>query len=184
MNIDENNIRTIVSGEVVGDFSPYLEGSIDTCDEYARKVIKKLEKSPILEVEKELDDYGSGYASYFDVFITKKDKSHYIQRENYTEINGITLFISRLAPIAVFGTGQKTKHETGGSYGYLSAEIVGQLPDGDWVRELEEIRNILSIYKFAILTRQEIIKNLLFDVDIPTIFDSEKVFDALFYWED
>jgi|GEM_PF-6912823 hypothetical protein len=184
MDLNESNIKSVVNGVPVGDFSPFSDSEVEACDAYAKKLCKKIEECYSLEVISELDSYGSGYASYFDLFVTKRDKSQYTQKEGYVEIKGISLYISRVAPVAVYGQGQRTRSENGGSYGFLDASAVGAEPSGDWSAELDQIRNYLNIYKYSLLSRSEVNKTLWFDVFVPTILGSETVFDALFYWAD
>ncbi|WP_163831843.1 hypothetical protein [Spartinivicinus ruber] len=185
MNINESNIRKIVGRYPVGDFPPFSNSDTKACNQYARKLCNKIESSKVLEVILEPDSYGSGYASYFDLFITKKDKSFYVQKDGYIEIKGISLYISRLAPIAVFGEGEKAINETDGfASHFLDCSCISSYPVGDWSIELNEVRNFLNIYKYTLLLKKEVLKPLWFSVEIPTILDSEHVFDALFYWED
>lgn len=184
MNINEQNLRKIIAGVPVGDYPPFNQGRAKSANACARQLCKKITALRMLDVTQSLDSYGSGYASYFDIFITKSDKSSTIDRGHYIEKKGITFYISRLAPIAVYGKSVRTLHDNGGSYGFLDCESIGTTPKGDWSREIEAVRQLLNIYKYAVLPSAEVSKQLWFETKIPTILDGETVFDALFYWED
>ncbi len=184
MILTEENIRKIVEGVPVGSFGPFLKHDTKECNAYAKKLCKKIESIKSLEVELMDDSYGSGYASYYDLFLTKRDKSVYSDKGGYTLIKGVTLYISRLAPVSVFGYGERTRNRSGSSYGFLDASSIGTLPDGDWSRELSKIKETINIYKYSLLSKSEVSKELWFNVAIPTILDSKNIFDSLFYWAD
>lgn len=184
MDLNEENLRKIVKGIPVGSFSPFIDADYQGANNYALKLSKKLQENKVLAVEQERESYGCGYASYYDLFITKKDGSLCLQRGDSIDMQGIRLYISRLAPVAVLGYAEKSKHISGGSSSFLDSSGVNTFPDANWELELTEIRNTLNIYRYALLSKNEVVKPLWFDVDIPTIMDSDNVFDALFYWED
>lgn len=184
MEISERNIKRISEMKPAGDFDPYRGGDEEECEQYGLKVVRKIEGLNLFEVSSEVDDYGSGYASYYDVFVTKKDGSAKKKINGLLEVEGVTIFISKLAPMAAFGYTKKIFSANSTSSSVLTVEGVGKLPAGDWNKELHEIRNILNIYRISILSKAELETELWFKVSPPTVFDCRCVFDALFYWED
>jgi hypothetical protein len=81
VELSEENLRKIVEGEPVGKYPPFLSGSYKDCDTYANKLAKKIANLKTIEAELLTDSYGSGFASYYELFITKKDKSYYFDKE-------------------------------------------------------------------------------------------------------
>jgi hypothetical protein len=186
MNLSEATLRQCIKGEPVGDRYPYNNGSKQEIENFLKQVIAELKDSQLIQIDADFSHYGSGYASYVDLFCYYKDGSFNIQRGETTWIIGITLYLSRLAPVAVYGSGEKTKRKDGGSYSFLRPEDVGTLPEGEWNEVLYEISNKLIKFGFDLLQPEDILPLLIFDTKIFTILNNGayRVFDALFYWED
>lgn len=184
---NEQLIR-IIETKPVGNFYPYNtdEYDYDAVDEYISKVVGSLASIRSIEFEADFESYGSGYASYVDVFCWKRDGSSSEQRDGVFWIDGIRIYICRLAPVAVMGVGQITKHDTGGSSDYIEPRFVNELPSSDWEDEIYQIKNILESNFLTILDREYVNQPLDFEAKIPTILADKpyKIFDALFYWED
>jgi hypothetical protein len=152
-----------------------------------QRVIRGLMRSRLLEVSVAPDSYGGGTASYFDVFCAKRGGQSTVKKDGVDYIDGIAVYLSRLAPVAVFGPMLHTRHPTGGSSSFLTAEIIGDCPAGDWSKEISEITKILTrYYGITILDRADLVKKLPFEAKIPTCFKRKgyQVFDAVFYYDD
>ncbi|MCP3776427.1 hypothetical protein NLX71_24585 [Paenibacillus sp. MZ04-78.2] len=136
MILTNEQLKRIIEGKPVGDYYPYNMKEYDSkpIDDYLSKVIGSLNQINSLEFESIFDHYGSGFASYVDVFCWKKDGSSSSDLRGVLWRNGIRIYICRLAPIAVLGKGQSSKHATGGSRDFLNVDIIDSLPNGDWAR--------------------------------------------------
>jgi hypothetical protein len=137
-----------------------------------------------LGVEAEFDHYGSGYASYVHVFCAKAGGRSRTRRACEDSIDGIAVYLSRLAPFAIYGREQRTKSASGSSMQYLGLADVYSLPPGNWEAEISAVLQVLEGFNFVLPARAQLVEALPYKLDIATIFDDTHVFDAIFYWED
>lgn len=184
MILTVEQLQSIINVNPVGDTFPYLGGSEEDIENHLKAVVATLRRSHLLDVEADFNHYSSGYASYVDVFCAKSNRQSTVCRGDTDWIDGIAVYLARLAPIAAYGTQQRTRHARGGSQGFLRSRGVGQIPNGDWSNELHEIITSLKSFGFLLPNLEELCEPLPFKAKIPTIFDNECVFDAIFYWED
>lgn len=184
MILTVKQLQSIIDMNPVGDTFPYFGGSEQDIENHLKAVVATLRHSPLLDVEAEFNHYGSGYASYVHVFCAKSNRQSTVRRGDTDWIDGIAVYLARLAPIATYGVEQRTRHLRGGSRGFLESRHVGQLPNGDWSNELYKIVTTLENFGFILPSLEELCEPLPFKAKIPTIFNSECVFDAIFYWED
>ena len=187
MHFSEEQLRDVIDGKIIGAFFPFQGGTYNQVVYFYKDLIAALERSRLLKVITDYSSYGSGYASYVDVFCYKRDGSSTQQKKGYMDIEGIGIYLCKHAPVAIVGPNQKSISERGGSYGMLSVHQVGKMPPGNWDQEFERIREVLTNYQIEILTRRIVNQPLPFDAKIPTVLDQGdgyRVFDALFYWED
>lgn len=145
-----------------------------------------MERSRLLKFDADFRSYGSGYASYVDVFCYKKDGSSIENKHGDLWIDGISIYLCKHTPVAIFGPNKKIKGIRTGSYGMLSPYSVGEIPSGIWDEELKFIKEKLEEYKIEFLTKRVVKGQLSFETEIRTVLNNDgyKVFDALFYWED
>src|SRR5688572_23746580 len=107
MELSESNLRTIfVELRRVGSTWPYDRGSAEDVEAYLRDVVAFLQRSPRLVFDPHRDHYGSGYASYIHLFCSKRGRKS-ARRQEDIEVPGIDLYLSRLAPLAVYGAGSQ-----------------------------------------------------------------------------
>jgi len=186
MIFSEDELRQIIAGKTVGDFYPYRGGTQKQILFFIKELIYKFDKSKLLDYDVDFDSYGCGYSSYVDLFLYKKNRRSTIVKGNSDYIDGISIYISRLAPVAVLGVNQKTKHDSGGGYGFLSTKSINKLPEGDWKNEINYIKQRFEKNNITFLSNKIVNKKLDFDVEISTNLseDEYKVFDALFHWMD
>lgn len=181
-------LKRIIETNPVGDFYPFnlKEYNDVAADEYISKVVGSLAAIKNLAYETEFDSYGSGYASYVEVFCYKKDGSSSEERDGVLGIDGIRIYVCRLTPVAVIGKGKVTKHDKGGGSDFLPSQNVDVLPSGDWEEMAGGIRDVLARYHFKVLDSKYVNLPLPFKAEIPTIIGDSpyKIFDAIFYWED
>jgi hypothetical protein len=149
-----------------------------------KNVWHDLEQSKQIAVESE--GYGSGYASYLDIFCYKSDRSSSRVAGLSTTIDGIALYLCKLAPVAVMGAMTKTKSKNGGSSSFLRPDDLNKLPSGDWNSVVAEIELKLEKQNFVLLEPQVLQQTIPFEAQIPTILGDPpyQIFDAFFHWED
>lgn len=187
MEITQTIIDKSVTQQPFGTFEPFLTGDDDDAASFYRGVLSVLEKLPGVSVVRELDHYGSGYASYVAAFLHPSDGRSQRDFVYYIETTGLLLYLSRLAPIAVFGASSRTdnKRDKGSSSGFIDVDNVGRLPDGDWAPFLATITACLHSFRIEFLPREPLLLPAPDGVSIPTLFDPPyHVFDTLFYWMD
>ena len=187
MEITGDIIEKSVTQQPFGTFEPFLTGDDNDAASFYRDVLSALEKLPGVSVVRESDHYGSGYASYVAAFLYPSDGRSQRDVVDYIETTGILLYLSRLAPIAVFGTSSRTdnKNDKGSSSGFIDVGNVGCLPDGDWAPFLAAITTCLRSFRIEFLPREPLLLPAPDGVSIPTLFDGPYyVFDTLFYWMD
>lgn len=183
-----DELKRIIDGKPIGDFYPYNmeEYNHKEIDTYISKVVGSFAGIRNLLLESDFKSYGSGYASYVDVFCWKRDGSSTQVDQYETNIDGIRVYVNRLAPVAIIGSDQVTKHRNGGSSGFIHSHTINVLPPGDWEEQVEGIKKVLTMYQYKILDSTYLNQPLPFQAKIPTILADPpyKIFDALFYWED
>lgn len=179
-------LRRIISGTAVGDIWPYADGTEAEIEGYLKRVVADLDRTPSLDAKADFDHYGSGYASYVHVFCSKSKGRSTTRRGTTDWIDGFSVYLCRLAPVAAYGPSQRTRHAQGGSADFLSPHTVGETPRGEWVEEERELAAVLARHGFTLPDRVELCAPLPFRAEIPTVLTDPpyQVFDALFYWED
>lgn len=173
-----------------------------------RQVVQALRGLEGVEIHAEPTHYGSGGASYRDVFIYKssdaRDLSATVELNSNVEVPGIALYLCELAPIATW-SGQHRAFRVSAapvgaphcleisSFGFLLPSPLLQPPAGDWESIIAGIEGILRRNGFAVLGSAELDKPLPFTAEIGTLLpeytpgrsaDRFLIFDAVFYWED
>lgn len=186
MNYSDDELLKVINGEIVGDFYPYLGGTKNQVIFYLKELVGRLERSRMLKIDADFRSYGSGYASYVDIFCYERDGSTTEKKNNTLWIDGISIYLCKHASVAVFGANTKTIGNQRGSYGFLDPLSVGSLPPGNWEEALDFIKSKLDEYKIQILAKRYVKQQLSFKADIRTVLNNDgyKVFDAFFYWED
>lgn len=187
MEITRAIIDCSISKKPFGSSEPFVTGDERLVYSFYSDVFTALERLPEVSLVRELDHHGSGYASYISAFLFPRDKRSQRDFPDRVETTGILLYMSRLAPIAVYGASGRTenKRNSGGSSGFLSVENLGKLPEGDWIDFLMSVRECLQAKNIEILPAEPLLLPAPEDVRIPTLFDGPHyVFDTLFYWSD
>jgi hypothetical protein len=185
VEITNEILEQIIAGKPVGNHEAYKNGSHNKIKGHIKATIHDLGQSRIIALEIQ-DSYGSGYASYVDVFCYKKDRSSSQVKSGTTYISGIAIYLCKLAPVVVMGSMGISRGPNGGTFGFLRAEDVGTFPPGDWLKVETEIRQKLERHGFEILKPRELKKPLPFTAHIETNFGDPPftIFDAFFHWMD
>ena len=193
MTFDEATLRAIIDCLPRGDFGPFAAGDEEAAENYACQLRAAITASNQFAVYQHADEYGSGYASFFDLFISKQPLQTALADGENRTIDGITLYINRLAPIAVFGSEQVTVKQSRpgtiqGWRGHIPVAQLNQLPSGDWREELTTINYWLQQYGYRLLDQASAQQPLPFNAaDVGytwNLFGTGTVYDALFYWVD
>ncbi len=185
MEITDEVIRKSVASEPFGLVEPFITGDERAVEAWHARVLAGLGRSPLLRVDRESDHYGSGYASYVSAFISPRDGRSVVEHPTFVDTIGILLYLSRLAPIAVFGSSSRNKNNSGSSSGFIEINNLNRPPEGDWSDFMREVRALLEGHGIELLDREPLERPVPRDVVIPTCFDGPyRVFDTLFYWCD
>lgn len=180
----EKYLRNIVDG----DLNPKMEGRVKT-------MIQNIKEANVANIRVESDSYGSGFSSYFHVYVSKLDESDKNVRvdgaKRFEEIRGIMIYFCRLAPVAVLSSGKwgrtyQNNQDFGGYGHFICPEDVITIPPKNWSEELTDIFRICEEFGYAFFTIEEVDRELEFELSIPTILSDPpyKIFDCFFYWED
>lgn len=203
LEFSNEQLQMMISGKTVGDSYPYNTNDKKQIEQYIQDLFYKLNCSKFIQCEAIFDHYGSGYASYVDIFCYKRDGSsklneEYIEKDLLTSIQleGLVIYISRLAPVAILGKDirhkavidtEKVKDEFFSGMGMMSKpeEVLDEAPQF-FVEEFPEIKQILKNAGYELLEREYLSQPLPFTTKIQTFTDPRqyKVFDAIFYWMD
>lgn len=187
MNITLEHLRKSVAAEPFGSFQPFVPGDEQLVAAFYRSVLASIERSRAIALMVEDDHHGSGYASYISAFLYPRDGRSRVQHSEYVETTGVLLYLSRLAPIAVFGRSFRTQNtkNSGKSSGFVDSSNVGLLPEGDWSDFYRSMTQPLDAARVELLPRESLLEPAPTELQIPTAFDPPYfVLDALFYWSD
>jgi hypothetical protein len=187
MDVTDAILSKSVSQRPFGTFEPFVTGDDDAVAAFYARVLAGLERTRNVAVIREHDHHGSGYASYVSAFLYPRDGSTRIEARTHVTTTGVLLYLSRLAPIAVFGRSDRTDHTTGGggASGFIEATNLNLLPDGDWSDFMYAVRSVLTAANVELMAREPLMLPAPAGLRIPTAFNPPYyVFDALFYWED
>jgi hypothetical protein len=187
MQITDAIINDSVAKRPFGKFEPFITGTDRDAWDFYSDVLSSLERVPGISVVREADHQGSGYASYVSAFLYPSDDSTRRDYPTYVETTGILLYMSRLAPIAVYGASGRNdnKGDRGSSSGFIGADNVGTQPDGDWTAFIAAVTDCLDRFRIEVLPREPLLQPAPDGIKIPTVFDGPYyVFDTLFYWCD
>ena len=91
-------VRRATRDEIVAITGAWADGE-QAVEGFLRRVVADLHRQPSTVVEHaEFGNYGSGYASFAEVFITSRDGT---RRRTDSDVDGLSLCLCRLAPFAV-----------------------------------------------------------------------------------
>ncbi len=187
MEITNEILEKIIAGKPVGDVAPYSGGSHNVIKGFLKDTVHDFEQSKLFDLEVESESYGSGYASFWDLFCYKKNGKSSTLKDNTTYIDGIAVYLCKLAPVAVMGAMERTRTgNSSSSSSFLHAEDVGTVPPGNWLEIAREIRTKLEKRGFVLLERKILQQRIPFKTEIVTIIGDNppQNFNAFFYWCD
>jgi hypothetical protein len=191
----ETYLRNAAADQVQGDFTPFNKKDIAKVKRYVKGMLGRLSDNHRIVVLPDYSAYGSGFASYINVKISKKDKSDttFVKDGNRTteKKDGLLLYICLLAPYWYFGKGDWWDNYSNGVYqsgssNFLMPDSIKKYNKDLWETEIEQITRLFEEYRYALLTQKEVEKQLDFEVKIERNLGEKPytVFDCLFHWED
>jgi hypothetical protein len=195
MPFSEDYLRRIARKEVVGDFPPFALGSITKIENYIRKIVAQLASISTILVDADFTNYGSGFASYVEIRISKRDRSDSTtlaqnQRVTY-ETNGLLLYVSKLTPYWFYGGSSWAKtyeggHHVGGGSMFLEPASQANINQAVWEHDRQLIEAVLQGFRYGLLTPTELTQPAPAAISIPTVLANKPytVFDCFFYWQD
>ncbi|TMR15510.1 hypothetical protein ETD86_26990 [Nonomuraea turkmeniaca] len=185
---DPTALRSAVNDQLAGAAGAWAGGATSV-DGFLRRVVADLDRMPTLSVHHaEFRHYGSGYASYADVFITKRDGSMRRSENGWTKVEGLPLALCRLAPLAALF--KPDVHSSGpggaGSRGIPELSLVTDTALPGWEEEFRQIRQVLDRHDIALLDSRVLGLPLEAELRVETVLGSPpySVFDAWFRWRD
>jgi hypothetical protein len=191
----ETYLRALAADQVHGDFAPFNKKDIGKVQRYVKGMLGRLSDNHRILVLPDYKAYGSGFASYINVKISKKDKSDttIVKEGNRTteKKDALLLYISLLAPYWYFGKGDWWDNYSngkfmGGSSNFLMPDSIKKYNKDLWETEIEQITRLFEEFRYTLLTQKEVEKPLDFEVKIVSNLGEKPytVFDCLFHWED
>lgn len=124
-------LQELIHGKIIGTIFPYDTKSDEEIEAHIRRLLYRIKRIPNLICEVEWDHFGSGYASFVEVFCYEREHVKRIATAygiEELEIEGVLINISRLAPVAIFGDDERSKTiriETGEVIGGCRGSIMG-----------------------------------------------------------
>ncbi|MFG1688747.1 hypothetical protein ACGFNP_51975 [Nonomuraea sp. NPDC049269] len=185
---DPTALRSAVNDQLTSAAGAWADGAT-AVDGFLRRVVADLDRMPTLSVHHaEFRHYGSGYASFVDVFITKRDGSMRRSENGWTRVEGLPLALCRLAPLAALFKPDVQSSGPGGasSSGLPALSLVANTALPGWAEEYRQIRQVLDRHDIALLDSQVLSLPLEAELRVETNLGSPpySVFDAWFHWMD
>ena len=200
MEFTNEQLQKMISKEPIGDMYPYNTKDREQIESYIQELVDTLNRSETLKCEAMFDHYGSGYASYVDLFCYKRNEKRKIKEDNEEVtiyLEGLVIYISRLAPVAIIGQDNlrsKTRFNTEEFKDGLFSSFCMMCEPEEMIDESPkfmtdgylEIKQKLADAGYSILHKEYLSQPLPFKTEIQTSTDPSqyKVFDAIFYWMD
>ena len=165
----------------VGDHPPYHGGTYADTEAHVKRIGAALAANTKLDVLIDPNDLESGFATYLTAYVGK------LENKGARSWSGIQLYISILAPVAIFGAGSRSVSPGVVAWSDVYADEIGTLPDGDWTVELHAIRACLDKWKIYLATRDEMTIEVPYTVGLANLYRTSppfRVYDLLFRWDD
>jgi hypothetical protein len=194
-NFTEDFLRNIANNNPEGDFSPFNKKDISKNKRYLKGMIGMLSEKKSILIDADYASYGSGFASYINIKISKKDKSDVttIKDNNRTidEHDGLLIYVSLVAPYWYYGKGNWWDNYSDGSYtggggNFLMPDSIKATNMEIWQNEIDHITKLFDDYRIRLLTMTEVELPLWFEVEMKSNLAGRHltVFDCFFHWDD
>lgn len=182
----DEEIRRLAADSPVGAEWPYSGGSAEEVETFLHLAVHTLERDRSRIVKADFNHFGSGYASFVEVFCYPADNSTRQQQATGEEFEGIVYYLSRLAPVATYAVDTRLSSRQKYTGSLLSDDTAGILRDPKWVDFHRNICALLRGHSFHIADNVELNVPLPFPVKIDTNLGNSPycLFDLLFHWMD
>ncbi|MEY7974214.1 hypothetical protein AB8O38_19665 [Saccharomonospora xinjiangensis] len=185
---DSEVVRHAAADQVVSRRGAWA-GSKDDIEGLLRRVVADIDRCRSVVVEKaEFDMYGSGYASYADVFLSWRDGSGRVTKGKGFETRGFAIALCRLAPVAaLFGDVMISRSANGSAYRYMpTLELIADNPVPGWEKPCWEVTRVLGRHGITVLNPAILQRPIDPAVTVETNLADPPftVFDAWFHWMD
>ncbi len=195
MHHSEDFLRALAGEQVVGNFPPFSGGNFEEVEDYIRRIAGRLRDNPHVLVEPDFSHYGSGFASYTNIRISKRDHSDSkittVENRVTKSTEGLLLYLCNLSPYWYYGGSEWSETTENGAFrsgssGFLSPKSIADYDAAVWERDLGKIKAVLDTYGYSLLTQAEVEKELDFKVALRSnlLDGAPTVFDCFFHWED
>lgn len=186
-------LMAMIHKEKISEQYPYSENDDEVLLDYLKPLLADLKRVKI-RYTMESDHFGSGYASYIQLFCYTDDFLTISENRGFRieKRQGLHVLISRLSPVIAICNGWEMIEYDETSTENSRGETMVDHPDGlNIVQELKPLRNYLvrlfMKYHFTIVQKEDVNKPLPFDAKIQTLSRPQGqylMWDAVFYWED
>ncbi|MDP9863282.1 MULTISPECIES: hypothetical protein [Streptosporangium] len=150
---DLTALRNAVNDEPASTAGAWAAGPA-AVEGFLRRIVDDLNRLPSLIVHHaEFGHYGSGYASYVDVLLTKREGSMRRSADGWTEVEGLPLTLCRLAPLAArFALDVRSSGPGGSGARGLPrlSEVTDTAPPG-WEQECHQVDQVLDRHRITLL---------------------------------
>ncbi|WP_030455468.1 hypothetical protein [Herbidospora cretacea] len=166
-------------------------GGAEAVEGYLRQVVADLNRVRGLVVEHaEFAHYGSGYASFVVVFLTRRDGSaRRVDPDGRETVHGLSVALCRLAPIAcILSPGERSHHPDGhGHHSMPWLDAVTDMPIPGWEEGCAQVSRVLERHGIALVGPRLLSRPALPHVKIDTNLGDgprNSIFDVWFHWLD
>lgn len=188
MPLTEDAIHTLLSQKSISPFAPWSSNDEATIDQFYRSICVELKETLGVQDKSEWNHYGSGYASYVDVWLYKPIEEFHITVNGPGQCYaGLVLLFSRLSHYYVAFEAVKCWQDDSRSSSYLPCyESIDNFSRPAVMQLLAEAQRVLQKYGLVRLHQSDLSAGLSPEIVVPTILTDPPYhqFDALFYWED
>ena len=187
-------LQAMIRREKVSEQYPYSEQDDEVLIDYLKPLLAEMKRAKI-RYTMESSHFGSGYASYIQLFCYTDDFVTVTVEDGEREEDrrGLFVLVSRLAPVIaiVNDAWQYVRFDEAGEETGGGGTMVDHPKDLDIEPRFESLSNelvrLFMKYHFTVVQKDDVDKPLPFDAHIPTLSRSKGsylVWDAVFYWED
>lgn len=176
--------------EVVWYEYPFNTEKESTVENFYRKLCEEVKSHTQTLYQIEVDDYGSGYASYYDVWFYRESTDFTSDRiASSKSYDGLIILFHRMLPYYVFMQGCKSwsiNHPPTSSSYIPSRKMLDNF-NNDSIKNLaQEVEDVLSRKGLIRLNKLALTTPLEISERIPSVLvdDYLSYYDGLFYWED
>jgi hypothetical protein len=193
VNDINNNIKNLVNDVVTVDFYPFNTAQIDLVEAYIRNVVGSLSDIRSLKVEADFKNFGSGFASFVPVKISKNDGSDVTTTQQNNQVtqhtNGILIYLCKLSPHWYAGASDWTLTLENGQFHsasnqFLSPQDWDNIDWSIWQHEFNQIVDKMKLFQYQLLEQSELIKPVEIKISSNLLDGKPKAFDCFFHWED